>query len=74
MGPVFEIAVAAGFVNGRCVVYSTAPYIGELVSEARLTESSSSGSDMDSTEQHQPPGMNHGIPSRSSYQTCKEAS
>ena len=31
---------------------------GDLVSEARLTESSSSGSDTDSTEQHQ--GMNHG--------------
>ena len=38
-------------------------YIGELVSEAKLTESSSSGSDTDSTEQHQPQGMNHGRPS-----------
>ena len=39
---------------------STTSIIGTLVSEARLTESSGSGSDTDSAEQHQSQGMNHG--------------
>ena len=38
----------------------TTTFVGALVSEARLAESSSSGSDTDSTEQHQSQGMTHG--------------
>ena len=40
-------------------VQNSTTSIGALVSKARLTESSSSGSDSDITEQDQSQGMNH---------------
>ena len=48
------------YVYVQSTLYCSTTSIGALVSKARLTESSSSGSDTDSTAQHLSQGMIHG--------------